>query len=114
GYQAYSTAATRSDQGIATTEPALTTTIVRGLTAATLSISSSWRPGRLKPTRSAPSRSQSALRPMTSSAASLSAASATARSSRFGGSGGAQPTVTPDSAPRSNDWNSNSSSCGSP
>ena len=52
GYQAWSTAGTRSSHGIATGLPALSTTIVRGLAAATASTSSSWRPGNESERRS--------------------------------------------------------------
>ena len=74
-------AATSSAHGSSTGAPALTTTTVRGLTAATRATSSSWRPGSASESRSTPSHSTSSLVPTTTSATSDSAASATAASS---------------------------------
>ena len=55
GYQSSSTAETRSSQGINTAPPVLSTTTVRGLAAATASMSAFSSPGRSRLGRSAPS-----------------------------------------------------------
>ena len=76
-------------------EPALTTTTVRGLTAATARTSSSCRPGSASDVRSKPSLSTSSLVPTTTTATSLARASSTAwaSSSSAGRVGG--PTTSP-------------------
>ena len=89
GSQPQSTAGTDGAHDTSTGEPASTTTTVRGWTAATASISSTWRPGSASDSRSRPSVSQSPSRPTTTTAASAAAAAATARSNASSGSGGA-------------------------
>jgi hypothetical protein len=99
GYQSWTSAAAASAHGIATGEPAFTTTIVRGQAAATAATSSSCRPGSENESRSRPSVSQSSSRPTTTTAASASRAAATARSSASAGSGGAKPMRSPAGSP---------------
>ena len=81
--------ATSSAQGISTGIPELTTTMVRGLTAATGWISSSCRPGRASVGRSKPSLSVSSAEPTTTTVASgrprpLTASASSASSSVAG------------------------------
>ena len=78
GYQASTTAPTCFSHGIATGAPALTTTTVCGLTAATAEISSSCADGRFRPARSAASDSVSSDTTTTAVAADLAAATACA------------------------------------
>src|SRR6478735_7148985 len=59
GYQVSTTPATAGSHGIATGAPALTTTTVCGLAAATAEISSSWADGRFSDSRSVASDSVS-------------------------------------------------------
>ena len=86
---------TSSRHGSSTGEPALTTTTVRGLAAATARTSSSCRPGSASDVRSKPSLSTSSLVPTTTTATSLVRASSTAwaSSSSAGRVGG--PTTSP-------------------
>src|SRR5215470_8189794 len=76
GYQASTTAATWPSQGIATGAPALTTTTVRGLAAATAETSSFWAEGRLRLNRSAASVWVSSETTTTAVEAALAAATA--------------------------------------
>ena len=90
--QAYPTAATSSAHGMSTGMPALTTTIVRSLTAATRRTSSSWRPVSASPVRSNPSLSAAGAditMTMAASAphAACSACSADASSASSSGAG---------------------------
>ena len=80
GNQICSTAGTASSHGIVTGDPALITTIVFGLAAATAATSSSWSPGNAIVVRSSPSVSQSWSVPTITTATSAAAAAATARS----------------------------------
>ena len=100
GYQHHSIAGTSSAQERSTGDPASTTTTVRGCTAATARISSTWRPGSDRSSRSRPSVSQSPSRPTTTTAASRTAAASTARSKASAGSGGAQRSSIDDSEAR--------------
>ena len=76
GYQASTTAATWLSHGIATGAPALTTTTVCGLAAATAEMSSSWAEGRLRLNRSAASVSVLSETTTTAVEAALAAAAA--------------------------------------
>src|SRR5579875_3226196 len=76
GYHASTTAATRDSHGIATGAPALITTTVRGLAAATAEISSSCADGRLSDGRSVASDSVSSETTTTATFADLAAAAA--------------------------------------
>src|SRR5579863_682046 len=78
GYQASSTAETWLSQGMATGAPALITTTVCGLAAATAEISSFCADGRDRPTRSAASDSVSSDTTTTAVAADFAAATADA------------------------------------
>src|SRR5580658_5348440 len=76
GYQASRTAATLGSHGMATGAPALITTTVRGLAAATAEISLSWADGRLRVGRSACSDSVSSDTTTTAVRAARAAATA--------------------------------------
>ena len=78
GYQASTTPATWFSQGMATGAPALITTTVCGLAAATAEISSSWAEGRLRLSRSAASVSVSSETTTTAVEADLAAVAALA------------------------------------
>src|SRR5262249_35758153 len=78
GYQASTTDATWLSQGMTTGAPALMTTTVCGLAAATPEISSFCADGRLRLARSAPSDSVSSDTTTTAVAADLAAATACA------------------------------------
>jgi hypothetical protein len=86
-----STASTSSIHGMATGEPALTTTMVRSLAAATRRTSSSWSPGRAMVSRSWPSVSHSSVVPTTTTAASAARAASTARSIMCSSAGSRTP-----------------------
>src|ERR1700722_20147876 len=76
GYQASTTPATWFSHGMATGAPALMTTTVCGLAAATAAISSSWADGRLRLSRSVASDSVSSETTTTAVLAALAAAAA--------------------------------------
>ena len=76
GYHALTTPATWCSQGMTTGAPALITTTVCGLAAATAEISSSWADGRLRLSRSAASVSVSSE--TTTTAVDADSAAATA------------------------------------
>src|SRR5690242_15640213 len=78
GYQASTTPATCDSHGIATGAPALTTTTVCGLAAATAEISSSCADGRLSDSRSMASDSAGSDTTTTATDADLAAAAAAA------------------------------------
>ena len=94
GYQACTTAATLSSQGMLMGEPVLSTTMVRGFAAATCSTSASCLPGKSIFGRSKPSLCQSPPNPTHTMATSEAAASADARSMASAGSGGRHPSRT--------------------
>src|SRR6266851_7390502 len=79
GYQASITPATCESHGIATGAPALITTTVCGLAAATAEISSSWADGRFSDGRSVASDSVSSDTTTTATDADLAAATAALR-----------------------------------
>jgi hypothetical protein len=76
GYQAATTAATRSIHGMTTGLPCSRTTIVRELAAATWSINASWWSGRCSVCRSTPSSSHWFANTIATSARAASAAAA--------------------------------------
>src|SRR5260221_10249448 len=92
GYQACTTAATLSSQGIVMGEPVLSTTIVRGLAAATCSTSACCFPGSSISGRSKPSLCHSPPKPTQTMATSEAPASRAARSMASAGTGGRTPT----------------------